>query len=166
MFRVSTTSIIRITPNCNYSLWYWSYILCSYLPPTWPNYLATLEWGSCKVPEAVVTVLCTLDDGRGWHPKHVEWTCGIINRLLCVASRWTIINMGLKEFHFTYKVYHNSSTEKKVLYLFSVCNVVVITPDGGADKHSGGGGTTWLDNRVKVNVTLWTCRAGTDGNYR
>jgi len=33
------------------------------------------------------------DDGCGWHPKHVEWTCGIINRLLCVASRWTIINM-------------------------------------------------------------------------
>ena len=24
-------------------------------------------------------------------PKHVEWTCRIINRLPCVASRWTII---------------------------------------------------------------------------
>ena len=45
------------------------------------------------VPEAVVTVLCTPDDGCGWHPKHVEWTCRIINKLLCVASRWTVINI-------------------------------------------------------------------------
>jgi len=27
--------------------------------------LATLEGGSCTVPEAVVTVLCTADDGCG-----------------------------------------------------------------------------------------------------
>jgi len=32
MFRVSTTPIIRNTQNCNYSLRYWSYFLCSYLP--------------------------------------------------------------------------------------------------------------------------------------
>ena len=56
--------------------------------------LATLEGGSCKVLEAVVTVLCTPDDGCGWTPKHVEWICRIINRLLCVASRWTIININ------------------------------------------------------------------------
>ena len=36
MFRVSTTTIIRSTQNCNYSLRYWSYFLCSCLPPTWP----------------------------------------------------------------------------------------------------------------------------------
>ena len=47
------------------------------------------------VPEAVVTVLCTPDNGCGWHPKHVEWTCRIINRLYCAASRWTIINIEL-----------------------------------------------------------------------
>jgi len=41
--------------------------------------LATLEGGSCTVPEAVVTVLCTPNDGCGWHPKHVEWTCRIID---------------------------------------------------------------------------------------
>jgi len=35
IFRVSNTPIIRSTQNCNYSLRYWSYILCSYLPPTW-----------------------------------------------------------------------------------------------------------------------------------
>ena len=29
--------IIRSTQNCNYSLRYWSYFLCSYLPPTWPS---------------------------------------------------------------------------------------------------------------------------------
>ena len=43
-------------------------------------------------PEAVVTVLCTPVERCGWHPKHVEWTCRI-NRLLCVASRWTILNI-------------------------------------------------------------------------
>jgi len=80
------------TQNCNYSLWYWSYFLCSYLPPMWPS-LAMLEGGSCTITEVVVTVLCTPDDGCGWHPKHVEWTCRIVNRLLCVASHWTIINM-------------------------------------------------------------------------
>ena len=30
--------------------------------------------------------------GCDWHPKHVEWTFRTINRLLCVASCWTIIN--------------------------------------------------------------------------
>ena len=81
MFRVSTTPIIRSTQNCNYSLRYWSYFLCSYVPPTWPI-------------QAVVTVLCTPDDECGWHPKHVEWTCRIINRLLCVAPRWKIMNIS------------------------------------------------------------------------
>ena len=94
MFRVSTTPIIRNTQKCNYSLRYWSYFLYSYLLPTWPS-LATLEGGSWPVPEAVSTVLFTPDDGCGWHQKRVEWTCVIINRLLCVASRWTIINMSL-----------------------------------------------------------------------
>ena len=37
MFRVSNTPIIRNTQNCNYSLRYWSCILCSYLPPTLPS---------------------------------------------------------------------------------------------------------------------------------
>ena len=31
MFPVSTTPIIRSTQNCNYSIRYWSYFLCSYL---------------------------------------------------------------------------------------------------------------------------------------
>jgi len=140
--------------NCNYNLRYWSYFLCSYLPPTWPSYpswgvhktvttasgtghiqqvhstcfgcqprpssginktvttasgtvqlppsnvanLATLEGGSCTVPEALVTVLCTPDNGCGWHPKRVEWTCRIINRVLFVASRWKIINIILLTF--------------------------------------------------------------------
>jgi len=88
-FQVSTTTIIKSTQNCNYSIRYWSYFLCSYLPPSWPG-LATLEGGSCTVPEAVFTVLYTPDDGCGWQPKHVEWTSRIISRLLCVTSRWTV----------------------------------------------------------------------------
>ena len=44
------------------------------------------------VLEAVVKFLCTPDGECGRHPKHVEWTCRIINRLLCVASRWTVIS--------------------------------------------------------------------------
>ena len=54
--------------------------------------LVALEGGSCSTG-GLVSVLCTPDDGCGWHPKHVEWTCRIINRLLCVASRWTIIHL-------------------------------------------------------------------------
>jgi len=68
--------------------------MCSYLRPTWPS-LATLEGGRCTATEAVVTVLCTPVDGCGWHREHVEWTCRIINRLLCVASRWTISNIEM-----------------------------------------------------------------------
>jgi len=71
--------------------------------------LVTLEGGSCTkiwpVPEAVVTVLCTPDGGCGWHPKHVEWNCRIIAEysLLCVATRWTIINIKISVIrqHFT-----------------------------------------------------------------
>jgi len=83
VFRLSTTPIIRSTQNCDYSL--------RYLPSTWPS-LAALEGGSWPVPEAAVTVLCTPDDGCGWHSNHVQWTCRIIHRLLCVAYSWTIIN--------------------------------------------------------------------------
>ena len=44
MFQVPTTPIIRSTQNCNYSLRYWSYFLCSCFPSTWPS-LAKLEGG-------------------------------------------------------------------------------------------------------------------------
>ena len=50
----------------------------SYLLPTWPRWkkvASTIIW---PVPEAVVTVLCTPDDGCGQHPKHVEWSCSKI----------------------------------------------------------------------------------------
>jgi len=94
IFRVSTTPIIRSTQNGNYSLRYWSYY--SYLPPKWPTWPRWREVATQTirpVPEAVVTLLCNPNDGCVWHPKHVEWTCRIINRLLCFASRWTIINI-------------------------------------------------------------------------
>jgi len=36
----TATSLQRgqATQNCDYSLRYWSYFVCSYLPPTWPSY--------------------------------------------------------------------------------------------------------------------------------
>jgi len=87
MFRVSTTPIFRSTQN--------------FLQRGHAS-LVTFEGGTAQkiwpVPEAVVTVLCTPDDGCGWHPKHVQWTCRIINRLFCVASRWTVIN--IVEYHY------------------------------------------------------------------
>ena len=58
MFRVSTTTITSSTQNCNYSLRY-----CAVT--SLHRGLATLEGGSCTVREAVVTVLCTPDDGCG-----------------------------------------------------------------------------------------------------
>ena len=92
MFRVSTTPIIRSTQNCNYSLRYCA-VTSLQRGQAWPRWREVAALKIWPVPEAVVTVLCTPDDGCGWHPKHVEWTCRIINRLLCVASRWTIINI-------------------------------------------------------------------------
>ena len=69
--------------------------------------------------EAVVTVLCTSDDGRGWHPKHVEWTCRIINRLLCVASRWTVINIDQRSMELDFLYAHNTSrTRAFAFFLF------------------------------------------------
>jgi len=63
MFRVSNTPIIQSTQNCNYILLYWSCCAVQLPPPMWPN-LATLE--GVPVTEAVVTVLCTPDEGYGW----------------------------------------------------------------------------------------------------
>jgi len=71
--------------------------MCSYLPQTWSRWREVAAQKIWPVPEAVVTGLCTPDDGCGWHPKHVEWTCRIINRLLCIASCWTIINTDGKK---------------------------------------------------------------------
>ena len=64
------------------------HIFCA-ASPRWKEVAAQKIW---PVPEAVVTVLCTPDDGCSWHPKHVEWTCRIINRLLCDASWIKILN--------------------------------------------------------------------------
>ena len=75
IFRVSTTPIIRSIQNSSVTRLAW---------PRWREVTVQKMW---PVPDAVVTVLCTPDDGCGWHPKSVEWTCRIINRLLCVASR-------------------------------------------------------------------------------
>ena len=90
MFRVSATLIIKDTQNCNYSLRYWSATSLQH-GPAWPSWRGVAAQKIWPVLEAVFTVLCTPGDGCGWHPKHVKWTRRIINRLLCVATRWTII---------------------------------------------------------------------------
>ena len=94
IFRVSTTPIIRSTQNCNYSLRYWSYFCAATFLQGGQAWEVT-EQKIWPLPEAVVTVkiLCTPDDGCCSHPKHIEWTCRIINRLLYAAPRWTIINI-------------------------------------------------------------------------
>ena len=98
-FRASLIYINNCPTRCNTKQSnYYSASSLYMFRPTWPSYqcsLATLEGGSCTVPEAVVTVFCTPDDGRGWHLKHVEWICRILNRLLCVASRSATINAYL-----------------------------------------------------------------------
>jgi len=38
------------------------------------------RWKEVAVPEAAVTVFSAPDDGRGRHPKLVEWFCSKINR--------------------------------------------------------------------------------------
>jgi len=56
--------------------------------------LATLEGGNCTkiwpVPDVVVTVLCTPDDGCGWHPKHVEWTAWSCWREVAAQKIWPV----------------------------------------------------------------------------
>ena len=79
---------------------------CSYLTPTWPTWprwsevAAQIIW---LVPVAVITVLCTPDNGCGRQPKHVEWYSSKIKyRLHIVASRWTFINIHLHVFMCVY----------------------------------------------------------------
>jgi len=64
MFRVSTTPIINSTQNCNYSL---RYCAATSLQrgQAWPRWRAVAAQNLRPVPEAVVTVLCTPDDGCG-----------------------------------------------------------------------------------------------------
>ena len=46
----------------------------SSLQPSWPRWRQVAAKKIWTVPVAVVTVLCTPDDGCGWHPKHEEST--------------------------------------------------------------------------------------------
>jgi len=43
----------RCKQNCNCSLRYWSYFLCSYLPPTWPSWPSWLRWRKVAVNKTV-----------------------------------------------------------------------------------------------------------------
>jgi hypothetical protein len=59
--------------------------------------LATLEGGSCT-KNITNTGGCSYSFVHSWEwvwltPETIGWACRVINRLLCVASRWTIINI-------------------------------------------------------------------------
>jgi len=63
-------SNVASTGGCNYSFVYsWWMWLNGQAWPRWREVAAQKIW---PVPETIVTVLCTPDDGCGWHPKHVE----------------------------------------------------------------------------------------------
>jgi hypothetical protein len=47
-----------------------------------------------QIPDAVDTVVCTPDDGRKYHPKHLEHFPDI-NKLCNVASCWIYIGILL-----------------------------------------------------------------------
>ena len=47
-----------------------------------------------QIPDAVDTVVCALDDGWKYHPKHVD-PCSDINKLCNVASCWIYIGILL-----------------------------------------------------------------------
>jgi len=98
MFRVSTTPIIRSTQNCNYSL---RYCAATSLQRGQVN-LATLEGGSCT--------------------KNMNRTWRIINRLLCVASRWTFINI----YHRHCPVYDNHSGYRLCLLSSCIINSLLL----------------------------------------
>ena len=103
-------NIIFVTKNCKElfyvydSVHHWSILIIVQREITQSSIFIILQVNSTcfgrqkirPVPEVIVTVLCTPDDGCGWHSKHVQWTCRIINRLLCVVARWTIINIYIK----------------------------------------------------------------------
>jgi hypothetical protein len=56
--------------------------------PRWRNVVAPIIW---PVPEAVVTVLCSPDDGCDGHPKHVESDFALNKYLHTVASCWILL---------------------------------------------------------------------------
>jgi len=64
MFRVSTTPTIKSTQNCNYSLRY-SAATSLQRGQAWPRWREVASQKILPVPEDVVTVLCTPDDGCG-----------------------------------------------------------------------------------------------------
>jgi len=91
-FRASLIYINNCPTRCNtkQSIYYSASSLNMFRLSTTPFIRSTQN---CNYSLRYCAVLCTPNDGCGWHPKHVEWTCRIINRLLCVASRWRIINI-------------------------------------------------------------------------
>jgi hypothetical protein len=86
MFRVVLPPIIMSAYNCIYSIWYLSHRYC--YPPL-------SVW---QIPDAVDIVVCALDDGWKYHPKHVEQFPDI-NKPSNVAYCWMYIEILLGAHH-------------------------------------------------------------------
>ena len=72
-----TSTIIRSTYNCNYSIWYGqSYLLPSAVVEELEldNSSTTAEGGryGLTVTHAVITVICAPEDGWSYYPKNVD----------------------------------------------------------------------------------------------
>jgi len=85
-FRASLIYINNCSTRCNtkQSIYYSASSL----------YMCRVSTTSITNTQNCSTVLCPPDDGCGWHPKDVQRTCRIINRLLYVVSRWKTININ------------------------------------------------------------------------
>ena len=122
------------------------------LRPRWQKVFALIIW---PVPEAVVTVWCTPDDGVDRHPKHVESDFAIINTCICcilldlINTEWRCTEQWIQNI----PIY----TECCVLPLNFAVLVILI----GASVRCVGSGTAvirrvagWISDGV-FGTSLW-----------
>jgi hypothetical protein len=99
---VSTASGIchTVTATCRYRgkvgtglsvLWVAYTTYSTQIGSNWKRQITVTVW---QIPDIVDTVVCALDDGWKYHPKHVEQFPGI-NKLCKVASCWIFIGIYL-----------------------------------------------------------------------
>ena len=81
--------IVPVAPGTGHSIWAKSFLQLDQIWTRWRKAIAQIIiW---PVPEAAVTILCTLDDGCDGHPKHVESDFAVNKYLHTVASCWILL---------------------------------------------------------------------------